>query len=42
MQKNLENIQNMEQKPIDSSFEKTKINEEFNYKQKEQTGIIKK
>ena len=44
MQKNLENIQNVEQKPIDSSLEKnkTKMNEEFNYKQKEQTGIIKK
>ncbi len=44
MQKNLENIQNIEQKPIDSSFEKkkTKMNEEVNYNQKEQTDIIKK
>ena len=44
MQKNLENIQNMEQKPIDSPFKKnkTKMNEDFNYNQKEQTDIIKK
>lgn len=44
MQKNLENIQNIEQKPINSSFEKkkTKMNEEVNYNQKEQTDIIKK